>query len=189
MLLSRPRASLPPSPRVFGSRRPGGSLFSWHQWLWTDAVRREAHRAVLQACTAWLYNPLRLWEASASSQCTRTPGGRGEIGCRCQRARAQGCPLGGRTPSSSETPWAGTASVPFPQGRWKVWRRKRETMYYNSLMGVVVLVVEEETRYFFFLEVLMTERWHVFMCRFLDLIVTEELWRTWLSGGMEYCGH
>lgn len=43
-------------------------------------------------------------------------------------------------------------------------------MYYNSLMGVVVLVVEEETRYFFFLEVLMTGRWHVFMCRFLDLV-------------------
>lgn len=48
-------------------------------------------------------------------------------------------------------------------------------MYYNSLVGVVVLVVEEETRYFFFLEVLMTGRWHVSMCRFLDLIVTEEL--------------
>lgn len=43
-------------------------------------------------------------------------------------------------------------------------------MYYNSLMEVVVLVVEEETRYFFFLEVLMTGRWHVFMCRFLDLV-------------------
>lgn len=34
------------------------------------------------------------------------------------------------------------------------------------------MVVEEETRYFFFLEVLMTGRWHVFMCRFLDLMVT-----------------
>lgn len=72
----------------------------------------------------WLYNPLRLWEASASAQCTRTPGARDETGCRCQRARAQGCPLGGRTPGSSETPWARTASVPFPQGRWKVTKEK-----------------------------------------------------------------
>lgn len=46
-------------------------------------------------------------------------------------------------------------------------------MDYNSLMGVVVLVVEEETRHFFFLEVLMTGGWHVFMCRFLDLVTGE----------------
>ena len=41
---------------------------------------------------------------------------------------------------------------------------------------------------FFLPRSLMTGRWHVFMCRFLDL-VTEELWRIWLSRGMEYCGH